>query len=88
MKKSLSIIFGLSLCLTLFTSTIVFAAAEEERGTKGKIAGTVIDDFGETLIGVQVFIEGTTRGALTDIDGRYSIVGEEFAPLIFSNVPG
>ncbi|NBV31064.1 MAG: TonB-dependent receptor [Bacteroidetes bacterium] len=45
-----------------------------QAGTKGKIAGTVVDESGETLIGVQVFIEGTTRGALTDIDGKYTII--------------
>ena len=45
-----------------------------QAGTKGKIAGTVVDESGETLIGVQVFIEGTTRGALTDINGKYTII--------------
>lgn len=75
MKKSLLIKFGLTLFLAVLTTSISFASSEGEFfGTKGKIAGTVIDDFGETLIGVQVFIEGTTRGALTDIDGKYSIV--------------
>lgn len=43
-------------------------------GTKGKIAGKVVDESGEPLIGVQVFIEGTTKGVLTDIDGKYTIV--------------
>ncbi len=42
--------------------------------TKGKIAGNVVDESGEPLIGVQVFIENTTRGVLTDIDGKYTIV--------------
>lgn len=75
MKIRLSIKFGLILFLAVLTTTASFANAEGEFfGTKGKIAGTVIDDFGETLIGVQVFIEGTTRGTLTDVDGRYSIV--------------
>jgi outer membrane receptor protein involved in Fe transport len=43
-------------------------------GTKGKIAGKVTDSSGEVLVGVQVFIEGTTRGTTTDIDGKYSLV--------------
>ena len=46
-------------------------------GTKGKIAGTVIDEYGETLVGVQVFIDGTTRGAVTDVNGRYTIINLE-----------
>jgi TonB-linked SusC/RagA family outer membrane protein len=37
------------------------------------VQGKVIDDRGELLIGVNVFIEGTTTGIITDINGRYSI---------------
>jgi len=43
-------------------------------GTKGKIAGKVTDNNGEALVGVQVFIEGTTKGTTTDVDGKYSLV--------------
>ncbi|MCB9247326.1 MAG: TonB-dependent receptor [Ignavibacteriales bacterium] len=44
----------------------------------GKITGTIVDkDFGDALIGANVFIEGTTRGAATDIEGNYSIEGIE-----------
>ncbi len=39
-----------------------------------KIVGTVVDaETGETLIGVNVVIEGTIKGTATDIDGNYSI---------------
>jgi TonB-dependent receptor len=44
----------------------------------GSISGVVVDkDFGDVLIGVNVFIDGTTRGSATDINGRYSIEGIE-----------
>ena len=40
----------------------------------GTILGVVVDgDSGETLIGANVFLEGTTIGSQTDIDGRYTI---------------
>jgi outer membrane receptor for ferrienterochelin and colicin len=40
----------------------------------GKISGTITDDkTGETVIGASVIIEGTTIGAVTDLDGRYTI---------------
>jgi outer membrane receptor protein involved in Fe transport len=69
MKKPISIKrLGLLVFALLMTATSVFA------GTKGKVAGTVVDESGETLVGVQVFIEGTTKGTITDIDGKYSIV--------------
>jgi len=40
----------------------------------GKIAGKVTDKVsGETLIGLTVGIEGTTKGAATDVEGRFVI---------------
>ena len=40
----------------------------------GKIAGKVTDaKTGETLIGVTVLIKGTSQGAATDLDGKYTI---------------
>ena len=38
-----------------------------------QLSGTVRDNQGEPLIGVAVFIEGSSNGAMTDIDGKYSI---------------
>lgn len=44
-------------------------------GTTGKIAGTVKDaSTQESLIGVNIVIEGTTMGAATDTDGDYYII--------------
>lgn len=41
---------------------------------QGRITGTVVDsETGETLIGVNVVIDGTIKGTATDIDGRYVI---------------
>ncbi len=42
--------------------------------TTGKIAGKVTDEKGETLIGVNVMIEGTTLGSATDLDGKFIIL--------------
>jgi outer membrane receptor protein involved in Fe transport len=70
MNKSSFKKLGLSLLLSMLLITLSFA----DFGTKGKIAGTVVDEFGETLIGVQVYIDGTTKGTLTDVDGKYTII--------------
>ncbi len=44
-------------------------------GTTGKISGVVTNkDDGEPLVGVNVLVIGTTLGAVTDIEGRYSIL--------------
>ena len=42
--------------------------------TGGRIVGTVIDaETGEPIVGANVVVVGTTRGAATDVDGRFSI---------------
>ena len=43
-------------------------------GQNGTIRGTVYDkEVGETLIGAAVVVEGTSKGAATDLDGAFSI---------------
>lgn len=37
------------------------------------VSGTVNDEAGEGIPGVTVVVQGTTKGAITDIDGKYSI---------------
>ncbi|WP_353132153.1 carboxypeptidase-like regulatory domain-containing protein, partial [Pseudopedobacter sp.] len=55
--------------LMLFTSNLIFAQT-------AKITGKVVDKAnGETLIGLAVGIEGTTKGTLTDVEGRFSLTG-------------
>ena len=38
-----------------------------------QISGVVTDSQTQPLIGVSVFVDGTTLGVSTDIDGKYSI---------------
>jgi outer membrane receptor protein involved in Fe transport len=40
----------------------------------GKIAGRVVDTSGEPLVGVNVQIDGTQQGNVTDLDGYYTIL--------------
>ena len=51
----------------LFLFVVGIAAAQRT------VTGTVIDEDGESLIGVTILVEGTTTGTVTDIDGNYSI---------------
>ncbi|WP_255563283.1 TonB-dependent receptor [Mucilaginibacter sp. 21P] len=68
MKK---IIYAIS---TLMVVALLFGDAYAQ--TTGKITGKVIDQkTSETLIGATVSIEGTTTGAATDVDGKYTIAG-------------
>lgn len=38
-----------------------------------RVTGQLIDELGEPMIGVTVMIKGTTTGAVTDLDGKFSI---------------
>lgn len=37
------------------------------------ITGTIADDKGESIIGANVMVKGTTNGSITDIDGRFTL---------------
>lgn len=51
------------------------------------VTGTVYDEAGKTLSGVNVVIKGTTTGVTTDVNGFYSIsVSNEKSILVFSSV--
>ena len=69
MKKILMVL------ILLFSSTILFAQ---------EVSGTVTDNSGVTLPGVNVIEKGTNNGAITNLDGKYSINVSENAILVFS----
>ncbi|HEY0742432.1 MAG TPA: TonB-dependent receptor [Chryseosolibacter sp.] len=49
------------------------------------VSGTVLDDTGAPLPGVSILEKGTTNGATTDTDGKYTLnVGSSSATLVFS----
>ena len=58
---------GLFLLLLVLRSSFITAQ------TTGQVNGVVSDQNGEPLIGVNVMVEGTTRGTITDIDGKFNI---------------
>ncbi len=67
--------------LAILSGTLVSAAAFCQSHT---VSGTVLEDTGEPLVGMTVFITGTTTGVPTDVDGKYSIQVPEGATLTFS----
>ncbi|WP_236973664.1 SusC/RagA family TonB-linked outer membrane protein [Membranihabitans maritimus] len=51
------------------------------------VSGTVTDDEGEPLIGVNVLVKGGNNGTSTDFDGNFELLNvEEDATLVFSYV--
>ncbi|SHI72754.1 iron complex outermembrane recepter protein [Arenibacter nanhaiticus] len=50
------------------------------------VTGTVVDDSGQALAGVNIVEKGTTNGTATDFDGKYQISVAKNATLIFSYI--
>ncbi|MDL2241873.1 TonB-dependent receptor [Bacteroidales bacterium OttesenSCG-928-L03] len=53
-----------------FFSLLMFCAISLAQGT---VRGQVLDEAGESVIGANVSVRGTTQGAITDIDGNFQI---------------
>ena len=63
----------------LFLFFVVFAATAYSQDVT--ITGTVTDANSEPLVGVNVLVKGTTTGAITDIDGNFSVSGKKGSTL-------
>lgn len=49
----------------------LFPKTEDKDRVSDIVTGTVLDNFGEPLIGAAVLVKGTTIGAGTDLDGKF-----------------
>ena len=74
----------LSLVLLLFSGMVLLSAnLYAQTSGSGKqtgqrtLSGVVKDDAGQPLVGVSVFVEKTSIGVSTDLDGRYQITVPE-----------
>lgn len=63
-----NLIHRIALVLVISALSGTFAFAQT-------VKGTVKDSAGEPLIGASVLVEGTTNGAVTDIDGNWTLSG-------------
>ena len=63
--------------LALLATTALFA--------QNKVSGTVTDNVGP-VIGASVMEKGTNNGAITDLDGNYTITVRPGATLVFSSI--
>ncbi len=74
---------GKKALLILAALLVSFSALAQDRI---KVSGTVTDETGTPMIGVGVMHQGTTDGAVTDIDGKYLIQVPSDAILIFNYI--
>lgn len=73
--------FLYKICLIIFLLLPCIAYAQD---TVTKVEGVISDKLGEPVIGASVAAKGTTIGVMTDIDGKYSIVVDRNATLVFT----
>ncbi len=67
----------------LLLGLLLFAALSQNDAQT--ISGTVLGEDGEALIGVNILEKGTINGAVTDLDGKYSLtLTTDPAILVFS----
>lgn len=58
----------------IVTALLLILLTGQMAAQKGRIEGTITDSkTGETLPGATILIEGTTKGAVADFDGKFSI---------------
>lgn len=77
---------GASLLLLLF-AVILLLISPDAIGQSNTVSGVVLDETGEGLPGVNIIVQSTTNGTITDIEGRYQLeVPDTDAELVFSSV--
>ena len=71
--------FLLTLLCAVLSANMAFAQ-------NASVQGTVVDENGEPVIGASVFIKGTKTGAVTDIDGKFSLKSSAGKTLVITYV--
>ncbi|PKP00713.1 MAG: SusC/RagA family TonB-linked outer membrane protein, partial [Bacteroidetes bacterium HGW-Bacteroidetes-9] len=69
--------------LIMMIAFVVNASAQSSQPVKGVVKDATT---GETLIGVNVLIKGTSQGTITDIYGNYELAVDAGATLVFSYI--
>lgn len=54
-------------------NNVILMKNETLQQTQKKISGTVVDNYGDPIIGANVMEKGTTNGTITNIDGNFSL---------------
>ncbi len=57
----------------ILTMLCIFAAMSPAWAQQRQIKGVVVDTEGEPLIGATVMVKGTSRAAMTDLDGNFTL---------------
>ena len=90
LKPMVTILLFCGLALPAFSLTEERASGNDLLGSvaemqQGRITGTVTESSGQVMPGVNIQVKGTSTGAITDADGKYTITtADANAILVFS----
>lgn len=80
LKKGIKLTSGMLWLIMLLYSTLAIGQAT-------RISGTIVDEAdGSPLPGVNVIIKGTTQGAVTDVDGNFTVEASPSDVLVISSI--
>ncbi|TXG37132.1 SusC/RagA family TonB-linked outer membrane protein [Seonamhaeicola maritimus] len=80
MKKQITKFFRASLFFSLVLAFMSFQVASAQQ----TVNGTVVDETGVGIPGANVLVQGTSKGAVTDFDGNFSISASSSDVLVVS----
>ncbi len=86
-KDVLEIIFDNTVSFSVIGKQIIIAPNDVQNSAdpvQASVYGTVVDEFDVPLPGVTVAEKGTSKGVVTDFDGKYTIDVTTDATLVFS----
>ncbi|ADV43844.1 SusC/RagA family TonB-linked outer membrane protein [Bacteroides helcogenes] len=87
LDKALSVILaGTGFSYKIKDNYIMIVPKSKSVGEKKKVIGTVKDEKGEELIGVNVSVKGRSAGAITDMEGCFSLEAIKGEVLEFSYI--
>ena len=78
--RTVCLSLSLVAALTLFIGYALPASAQQQK----TVSGTVVDPDGNPLAGATVSVVNTSKGVITDINGKYSITAKSSESLEFS----
>lgn len=86
--NSKATLLGALLLSSAMNGSQAVAAPQPQRFSQssGMVKGIVVDASGEPVIGASVMEQGTTRGTVTDIDGRFELAAGTNATLRISYI--
>ncbi len=70
--------------LTMFLALLIIGIGLATAQTQ--VRGTVVDEFGEPVIGATIQVRGTSQGTVTDIDGQFNLTAPANGTLVISYV--